>query len=83
MDILPSHGENAFNKVEAKVLFGQVLEVMDKVLDKREKLIICYRYGIGKPQLTQIQIAERLGISRSYVSRIEKKAIGKLSKEFC
>lgn len=82
MDILPAQGENAFNKVEAKVLYAQVLEVMDKVLDKREKQIICYRYGIGSPPLTQIQIADRLNISRSYVSRIEKKAIGKLYKEF-
>ncbi len=82
MDILPGEGENAFNKVESKVLYRQVLEVMDKVLDGREKQIICYRYGIGTKQLTQMQIAEKLDISRSYVSRIEKKAIGKLSKEF-
>lgn len=82
MDILPSKGDNVFGKVENEVLIKQVIEVMDKVLDERERQIICYRYGIGTRQLTQIQIAEKLKISRSYVSRIEKKAIEKLGKEF-
>ena len=50
-----------------------------KKLDKRERIILYYRYGIGGcPELTQSQIALKLGISRSYVSRIEKAAIDKL-----
>lgn len=52
---------------------------MDKVLTKREELIIKKRYGLcGEKELTQREIATSLGISRSYVSRIEKKALEKL-----
>lgn len=51
--------------------------------DEREKEIICLRYGLYRNgEVTQRQIAEQLGISRSYVSRIEKKALKKLKKEF-
>lgn len=82
MDILPAKGDGYFGQVEAEVLYAQILEVMDKVLTPREKKIICYRYGIGTRHLTQLQIAEKMKISRSYVSRIEKRAIEKLSKEF-
>ena len=53
-----------------------------KVLKDREKTIIELRFGInGENPKTQHEIAEMLGISRSYVSRIETKAIGKLAKE--
>lgn len=52
-----------------------------KITDKREKTIIVLRYGLGgnKP-LTQLEVAERLGISRSYVSRIEKRVLSRLKK---
>ena len=52
------------------------------VLKEREQLIIELRFGLGgrKPK-TQNEVAEMMGISRSYVSRIEKKAIGKLNTE--
>ena len=58
-------------------------EEIKEVLKDREKTIIELRFGLngGKPK-TQKQIAKMMGISRSYVSRIETKAIGKLSKEF-
>ena len=50
-------------------------------LDKREREIITLRYGLGgKPPLPQREVASRLGISRSYVSRLEKKALEKLRK---
>ena len=50
-----------------------------KVLNEREKEIIVWRYGLdGKKPMTQKKVGEKLGISRSYVSRIEKKALGKL-----
>lgn len=53
------------------------------ILTKREKEIIDYRYGLnGKVEKTQKEIAKLIGISRSYVSRIEKRAITKLLKEF-
>jgi RNA polymerase sporulation-specific sigma factor len=62
---------------------SKLTQVMDKVLTKREKDIIIMRYGINNTEKkTQIQVAKILSISRSYVSRIEKKAIGKLAKEF-
>jgi len=53
------------------------------VLSKREKEILTYRYGLGmSDELTQKEIAKKLHISRSYVSRIEKRALTKLLKEF-
>ena len=55
---------------------------IEEVLQDREKMIIELRFGLnGKETKTQSQIAKELGISRSYVSRIETKAINKLSKE--
>ena len=55
---------------------------MSAVLKDREKLILEWRYGLyGQKPKTQNQIADILGISRSYVSRIETKAINKLAKE--
>jgi len=52
---------------------------VERVLDDRERTIIVLRYGLdgGRP-LPQREVAQRLGISRSYVSRIEKKALEKL-----
>ena len=55
---------------------------MKEVLKDREKTIIELRFGLdGHKPKTQNEIADMMGISRSYVSRIETKAIGKLSKE--
>ena len=56
---------------------------MKNILKDREKKILELRFGLGghKPK-TQYEIAKMLGISRSYVSRIETKSIKKLSKEF-
>lgn len=70
--------EQVFFKVQIKALS----EKIKKILKGREKTIIELRYGLidGK-ELTQRDIAKMLGISRSYVSRIEKRAIEKLSKE--
>ena len=54
-----------------------------KILSKREKEIIDYRYGLnGKEEKTQKEIAKIMKISRSYVSRIEKRAITKILREF-
>ncbi len=56
---------------------------MKEVLKEREKTILELRFGLnGNIPKTQNEIAKMLGISRSYVSRIETKAISKLSKEF-
>lgn len=59
----------------------RVVKAIDEVLTEREKEIIIYRYGLfGKEEVTQRELARKLQISRSYVSRIEKKALSKLKK---
>lgn len=65
-------------KLQVKLLY----EKMKKVLKGRETVVIELRYGLGNNnEKTQREIADILGISRSYVSRIEKKAVKKLNKE--
>ncbi len=61
----------------------KLLKKYFKVLTDREKEIIIKRYGLdGKDEITQKEIAKELGISRSYVSRIEKRALTKMLREF-
>ncbi|NDO18864.1 RNA polymerase sporulation sigma factor SigK [Lachnospiraceae bacterium MD329] len=67
-----------FGKLEAQKLYM----AMKKVLNKNEINILCWRYGLGnQKKKTQKEIADILGISRSYVSRIEKKCLEKLFAE--
>lgn len=62
--------------------YKRVYESIDRLLDDREKEIIIARYGLyGGESVTQREIAKKLGISRSYISRIEKKALAKLAGE--
>jgi RNA polymerase sporulation-specific sigma factor len=82
-DILPSGdtdiAETVSDSMEAKKLY----RVMKQALTPTEYTIIAKRYGLGgTKRLTQQQIASTLGISRSYVSRIEKRCIEKLSEKF-
>ena len=61
----------------------KLYELIEKIPDKREKSIIIKRYGLyGTRPQTQREIAEQMNISRSYVSRIEKKVITQLEKDF-
>lgn len=61
----------------------QVRAAVEQCLTEREKLVIVRRYGLdGNPPQTQREVASQCGISRSYVSRIEKKALGKLKEMF-
>ena len=78
MDIL-SVDDDIAEKIDAKIKTEKLSKCIDEVLNSREKQIIFMRYALGfsKP-MTQKQIAEKLGISRSYVSRIENCAIEKL-----
>ncbi len=70
------------DQVSVKIQVRTLYEKMKKVLKGREKTVIELRYGLlDGEEVTQREIAEMLGISRSYVSRIEKKALGKLTKE--
>ena len=64
--------------MEVKKLYGHIRDV----LKPREKEILLLRYGLNnEEELTQREIAQKMGISRSYVSRIEKKALKKLYHE--
>ncbi len=68
--------------LSAKDAGKAVRQSVDKCLDEREKLVISLRYGLdGRHPLTQREIAQQCGISRSYVSRIEKRALEKLRVE--
>lgn len=84
IDILGSDGDAILDKVELKIQIKKLYQKMEGILKEREKLILELRYGlINGVCKTQREIAEMLGISRSYVSRIEKRAIRKLYKELC
>jgi len=81
-DVLENSEKNIEDEVDLKMKVKKMYEKMKLVLKEREKLIIELRFGLGgKKPKTQNQIAKMMGISRSYVSRIETKAIGKLAKE--
>ena len=70
-------------EIDIKLKLQKLRKIINHALDDREKTIICYRYGVGGcKELTQHEIADRLGISRSYVSRIEKAALTKLRQLF-
>ena len=82
MELLPAKDDNLFSRVENGIMMEKVMSVIRRVLTGREYAIICLRYGLGgKSVHTQLEVADKLNISRSYVSRIEKKAIEKISKE--
>ncbi len=84
LDILGSDCDAILDKVELKIQVKKLYQMMERILKEREKSIIELRYGLVNGVCkTQREIAQMLGISRSYVSRIEKRAIKKLNKEFC
>ena len=65
------------------MLSKKLMKYIQNIEDEREKTVIIKRFGLdGEDELTQKQIATKLGISRSYVSRIEKKVIHDLKKKF-
>jgi len=65
--------------IDTKIKITKATEYIMKNLDEREREIIILRYGLGsQPPVTQREAAEKLGISRSYVSRIEKNALEKI-----
>ncbi len=80
MDVICSD-DDLFEQMSDREVYAKLYEKIDKCLTPREKRIITLRYGIGnRKPLTQREIADLCGISRSYVSRIEKKALQKLEK---
>lgn len=82
-EVLENNERNIEEEVDLKFKVKKLYEKIKDVLKDREKTIIELRFGLrGDKPKTQKQIANMMGISRSYVSRIETKAIGKLAKEF-
>jgi len=68
--------------IDKKIYMTKALEYIDTVLSKREKNILVLRYGLGEiPPKTQREVADIMGISRSYVSRIEKAALDKIKRK--
>ena len=80
MDVICSD-DDLFEQTADKEIYAKLYQAVDTCLEPRERRIILLRYGLGgEGPLTQREIAESCGISRSYVSRIEKKALQKLEK---
>lgn len=81
-EVLENNDRSIEDEVDLKFKIKKMYTKMKEILQERELGIITMRFGLdGKKPRTQDQIAKMLGISRSYVSRIETKAINKLSKE--
>ena len=80
MDML-SEGGSVIEDVESNILMEKLGEITSKCLTDREYEIVKMRYGLGGvPALTQREVATKFGISRSYVSRIEKHALAKIKE---
>lgn len=83
LDVVVSEDEDVVELLEQDRKVRRLNEIIPQTLSGRELFIIINRYGLyGKKTMTQREIARKLGISRSYVSRIEKRAIKKLRQAF-
>lgn len=89
LDVLESLDEDIPERMEREENIAKLYGYIEENLTDREKMIIRLRYGMPegpkipeKPEVTQREIAKQLGISRSYVSRIEKKALQKLRRAY-
>ena len=83
LEVLENDEKNIEDEIDLKIKIKKLYGKMKEILKDREKTILELRFGLaGNVPKTQSQIADMMGISRSYVSRIETKAINKLSKEF-
>lgn len=79
IDVIEISEKEVYEKCELKQNIINLYKIFDVVLNEREKDIIYSRYGLaGRKELTQRQLAQKYHISRSYISRIEKKALLKL-----
>lgn len=80
MDVLAANEESVFRQAELSILKQNLLKLIREHLNEREQKIILMRYGLedNAVPLTQLQTAKKLGISRSYISRIESRALEKL-----
>ena len=81
LDIIENDEPDVVEHLQMNEDIKKMYQLMDEILSEREKEILELRYGLnGKKEMTQIEIAKLFGISRSYVSRIESKAIAKIHK---
>ncbi len=82
LDVLPGVDDEVYNIVENNILTEKINRIIKEKLPEREAEIIRLRYGLGgKPALTQREVAVKLDISRSYISRLETKAISVIKEE--
>ena len=82
IDVIADKSDIA-DEIDTKIKMEKLRVILPVCLTERERLIIEMRYGLcGREELTQREIAKKLNISRSYVSRIEKSALEKLRKQF-
>ncbi len=82
-EVLENDDKSVEDSVDLKMKIKSLYEKMKNILKDRERTIIELRFGLtGNKPKTQIEIAKQMGISRSYVSRIETKAINKLAENF-
>lgn len=80
-DVLGTDGDCVFTSIESSVDEELLKKALDK-LPEREKRIVALRFGLyGLEEMTQKEVADMLGISQSYISRLEKKIVNKLKKE--
>ena len=80
-DILGTEGDVVMKPIEADVDRQLLSDALDK-LEERERRIITMRFGLdGRPERTQKEVADQLGISQSYISRLEKRIINRLKRE--
>ncbi len=83
IDVIESKEKNFLDEYILKCDVKMLYEAIEKCLDDRERIIILKRYGLnGYDEITQREIADEMNMSRSYVSRIEKRAIEKMAEYF-
>lgn len=83
VDLLEVDDKDVVEQMELRRQILMLYKLISYALDERERQILQLRYGLNnRASVTQREIADRLHISRSYVSRIEKKALGKLRERF-
>lgn len=81
-DVMGTDGDSVYKKIENNVE-NDLLKIALEKLNGREREIIKMRYGLnGEEELTQREVADKLNISQSYISRLEKRIISRLKKEF-
>ncbi len=82
IDVIEGSEDDVLEQIEKKQVFEVLEQNIGHILEPREKQILEMRYGLnGQEEMTQREIGKQLGISRSYVSRIEKKALQKLKNK--